>query len=762
MYNFVTSFNEEGLSVYGMKMLETAARNWKSPLKLTAYYHDFDIDKHDVPRCEHIEYRNLNLITEMIAFRETFAEHDGTEKGQIAYNFRLDAIKFCHKVFALTELAFELADESRDPGWCIWLDADTFTKKEFTSKDLDNFLNPKSELSFLGRKHFDYSETSFLAFNLKYRSPLDLLGDLRGAYNSGEVLNYREWHDGFIFERLLTIYRAHGMRVQDFTGHLDIKDMVKGKQAFESFPLSEFMEHLKGTRKGKEVKQIPPAQRYGQIAHVIRQYKPARVIETGTWIGQRAIEMALASFENRDDFHYIGYDLFEEGNEELDIKELNAKKTVVLKDIKKHLKTFKDKMKKEKNKTFTFELIKGNTNETLKEGVEADLAYIDGGHSTETVQNDYDKLKHIPVLIFDDFFTADKDGNCVEEKFLEVNRIIDNTDNRKYVLPSSDGVREGGHTHLAVMLTNDSIEDLTTKVMQVPIHVTPKDCVPDENLVGNITKNLNLMDNWLEKGRAHSDRVIVVSGGPSTDWVHVKRLSRNKNTRIVCVKHSYPYLLAHGIQPWACVILDPRPLSGKSTHGIIRKNLFKKVDPYTIFFLASMTNPSVTRLLKKQGATVWGWHAFSDTLRAEKDKKKPVVDNTINVADKFDIPSDTTFITGGTCAAMRAIGMMHVLGFRTFDLFGYDCIIPEPSKKDKKKKEKDGRPKFMNVTVDDSKFWTTGELLAMAQDCEKLFERDDVDMDIRVHGENTLVKKLWDNSRMSKIKHYKEFLPCLE
>jgi len=491
MYNFVTSFNEEGLSVYGMKMLETAARNWRSPLKLTAFYHDFDIDKHDVPRCEHIEYRNLNLITEMIAFRETFADHDGTEKGQIQYNFRLDAIKFCHKVFALTELAFELADDSRDPGWCIWLDADTFTKKEFNSKDLDNFLNPKAELAFLGRKHFDYSETSFMAFNLKYRSPLDLLGDLRGAYNSGEVLNYREWHDGFIFERLLTIYRAHGMRVQDFTGHLDIKDMTKGKQAFESFPLSDFMEHLKGDRKDKpKVKPAAPAQRYKQLADIIRQYQPAKVVETGTWIGQRAIEMALASFENRDDFHYIGYDLFEDGSEELNKKELNAKKIVVFEDIKKHLNSFKDKMKKEKKKTFTFELIKGDTNTTLKDNLKADLAYIDGGHSTATVQNDYNKLKHIPVLVFDDFFTADKEGNCVAEEFREVNRIIEATENRKYILPSGDWVREGGHTHLAVMLTNPDVEDLTTKVMQVPIHVTPKDCVPDENLVGNIKKNL--------------------------------------------------------------------------------------------------------------------------------------------------------------------------------------------------------------------------------------------------------------------------------
>ena len=268
------------------------------------------------------------------------------------------------------------------------------------------------------------------------------------------------------------------------------------------------------------------------------------------------------------------------------------------------------------------------------------------------------------------------------------------------------------------------------------------------------------MDNWLEKGRAHSDRVIIVSGGASTDWSHVKELSRKDNTRVVCVKHSYPHLLEHGIQPWGCVILDPRPLSGKSTHGIIRKSLFNKVDKNTIFFLASMTNPSVTRLLKKQGANLWGWHAFSETLRASTDKNRPVRDNTIQVSEEFDIPPDTTFITGGTCAAMRAIGMMHILGFRTFDLFGYDCIIPEPLEKDKKKKERDGRPKYMNVTVDDHKFWTTGELLAMAQDCEKLFERDDVDMEITVHGENTLVKTLWNNSRMSKTKHYKEFLPC--
>ena len=764
MYNIVTSFNENGLHTYAMKMLETAARHWHGGLKLTAYYHDFDIDKHDVPRVEHIEYRNLNIIPEMIAFRETFKDHDGTENGKIDYNFRLDALKFCHKVYGLTDKAFELADTSRDPGWLIWLDADTFTKKDFDLKDLKKILNDKAELAFLGRQHFDYSETSFMAFNLKFRAPLDLLGDLRGAYDSGEVFNYREWHDGFIFERLLIIYRAHGMRVHDFTGHLDIKSMIEGKQAFESFPLSEYMEHLKGDKKDKSgaptTKTFVP-KRYKLLAHIIRQYQPARVVETGTWVGQRAIEMALASFENRDDFHYIGYDLFEDNNEEINAKELNVKKTVNVADIKKHLTVFQKKMKKDKNKTFTFELIKGNTNETLGDiGPQADLAYIDGGHSIGTVRNDYNKLKHIPVLVFDDFFSEDERGLCPSEDFMEVNKIIEETKNRKYVLPSNDPVRDGGKTHLAVMLTSDKVEDLTTKVMQVPIHVTPHDCVPDGNIVGNVKKNLKLLNNWLEKGRAHSDTAIIVSGGDSTDWDHVRSLSHKPNTRVVCVKHSYPNLLKHGIQPWGCVILDPRPLSGKSTHGIIRKTLFEKVDKKTIFFLASMTNPSVTRLLKKQTDEVWGWHAFSEILRQESEKNKPVQDNTVHVAEGLDIPHDTTFITGGTCAAMRAIGLMHTIGFRNFHLFGFDSTIPEPPQKIKYKKEKDGRPKFMNVTVDDTKFWTTGELLAMAQDCEKLFERSDVEMDIQVHGENTLVSALWHKSNMDKVKNYKEFLPC--
>ena len=64
----------------------------------------------------------------------------------------------------------------------------------------------------------------------------------------------------------------------------------------------------------------------------------------------------------------------------------------------------------------------------------------------------------------------------------------------------------------------------------------------------------------------------------------------------------------------------------------------------------------------------------------------------------------------------------------------------------------------MQVGVDNNSYWTTGELLAMAQDCEKLFERDDVDLDIEFHGKNTLVSSLWNMSRSQKKKTYQELL----
>ena len=63
-----------------------------------------------------------------------------------------------------------------------------------------------------------------------------------------------------------------------------------------------------------------------------------------------------------------------------------------------------------------------------------------------------------------------------------------------------------------------------------------------------------------------------IRGNRPVDEAHVKQLKKliadNPKSKVVTVKHSYMKLLEHGIKPWACVVLDPRPITGKSTHGI--------------------------------------------------------------------------------------------------------------------------------------------------------------------------------------------------
>ena len=559
MVKFVTSFSADGFERYARKMLLSVIENWKDDLKLIAYYHDFTDDLvKELPESDKIEYRNLDNIQDMKNYKQLMKLHDGTEGGKIPYNWRMDAIKWCNKVYALTDLSLEISEQEARGGWLIWLDADTVTTKPFSEERVLRLFKKGAELVHLGRKDIDYSETSFIAFNLDYLSPHYLLADLRGCYDIGEVTAYREWHDGFIFERLLKIYIAHGLRAQN------LSQGVEGLAAFAQSPLSQYMIHYKGNLK-----------------------------------------------------------------------------------------------------------------------------------------------------------------NNVEEEE-EVGTIIP---------------------------AQTSAVDTLDKTLprKVPIVIKPKDSVPKETIVNNINENLKILDKWdmVRSCNINDEHAIIVSGGPSLDISKLKYLARKTKGKIICVKHSYPTLLKAGIKPWACVILDPRPVEGTSTHGIVRSTLFDKVDPSTKFFVASMTDPSVTKLLKEKTDNIYGWHAFSQAI---KDSIKTKEDGD---ALKANIGDDATFVTGGTCAAMRAIGMMHIFGFRNFHLFGFDCCAEgELAAEELSRTMEDGKKKYMRVETNGYEFWTTGELLAMAQDCEKLFNNKDIEMNINVYGEGTLVSEVFKNSLRSQKTHY--------
>jgi len=761
---FVTSFNEDMLKTTSSHLLQSIKDNVEPSIKLSVYHHDCKLDAYSIAKSNSFTFKNLHDVKDHEDFMTKNVEHNGTENDTIPYNIKLDGLRWSHKVFALTEEAFKLASEDVKAGWLVWIDGDTYVKKRLTKQDMLDMLPEEADIVF------NPEDPYFVAFNLNKQSPLDLLGDLREAYTSGEYIQYREWHDSFIMERLLNIYSKHGMKVHHtsisnnylyhFKGLYDpTKNAVRDNKGKRLFALSE-----------KTTPDIKP-NRYSQIVDLIRCYKPKKIIETGTWNGGRAIEMALTVFEYSDTVDYVGYDLFEDATVETDHAEFNGKAHNKMSAVEQRLTEFAEHVKENKNKTFTFKLIKGDTNKTLtNQKNKFDLALIGGGNSIPTVSHDFKCVNKSDLVILDHYFRADDDNLIPNEAYQGVNEVcktIDKKSNiRKHVLPSGDRVKDGGFTHLVAMIINKKLPKIPPELQRVPIVVNPRDCVPKDYIRDNIKNNMKLINKnrWIEKSNLHLDTAIIVSGGPNIDYDEIKKVIKDKpNSVLLCVKHSYPGLLANGIKPWGCVVLDPRSIEGTSTHGITRKDLFKNIDPTTRFFVASMTDPSVTEYLKKHTDNIYGWHAFTESLRDDADRKVGVTNNQVKIREDIGMPQGTTLITGGTCAAMRSIGILHTLGFRHIHLFGFDsCLKDEPTKDMLKEttgaEDEEARPKYFQVSVKEKPYWTTGELLAMAQDCERTFSDNTMGINFNYHGKDTLVSELWDVAQAKeKVSNYKEF-----
>jgi len=779
-YKIVTAFDETSLQHSTFHLLNEFKDNWEPSIEFHCYYYNLDLANYSLPKAKNIFYHNLMEISDYPDFLKTFAQHDGTEGGKIPYNDILNPLKYIPKVIALTECAFDSTN-----GWLFWFDPSCMNIKNIYQKDIDTIFPEHSDK--LDLVTFTEME-QLIGFNLDRETPVRLLGDLRGAFISGEFLNYREWHDNFIFDRLKLIYNAHGMN----TLEIDPKKSIIGDIIVNMYDRENFaMRDKDGKRIFKlsdtETTQDILPSRYKQLADLVRFYKPKTILETGTWNGGRAIEMALAAFQKTDEVHYIGYDLFEDATTETDHEEFNVKPHNTLEAVHKRLVEFSEHVKEKENKEFTFQLTKGNVRETLlkKDIKDVDFALIGSGNSIETVQTEYEILKDVPVVIGDHYFTkeSEEDESMPPKKYHGVKNVFDSvktkkvdqkettedgwtsfdekSTTRKHLLPSQDKVAGGGHTHLVVFLHGTTLKDIPSQLKSVPIVVHPRDCVPKDYIKNNIKSNMTLIDpkKWVTKHMAHQEKAILVSAGPYLDYGALKMFIKdNPDAKVLTVKHAYPHLIANDIKPWGCIILDPRPITGVSTHNVVRKDLFKNLDLDTNFFVASMTDPSVTNFFIAKQAKIWGWHAFTDSLREESEQGTQIQNQQVKVPDDLGIPKGATMITGGTCAAMRGIGILHTMGFRNIDLFGFDCCRDEPSKEEMTEVTGDieggevPKPKYIEVSVDEKKYWTTGELLAMAQDCEKVFQDEGLEGVLSFHGKDTMVADLWEIQQKKKTR----------
>lgn len=136
--------------------------------------------------------------------------------------------------------------------------------------------------------------------------------------------------------------------------------------------------------------------RYSYINEQVDFYKPEIIVEIGTFAGQRAESMIHTAMRYKQNITYYGFDLFDDFKE-FD-KEFCYKGVAKIEDTRRRLSKFNN-----------INLIQGNTRETLKNfNVNPDFVFLDGGHSLETIESDWNNILRImkknTVVIFDDYY----------------------------------------------------------------------------------------------------------------------------------------------------------------------------------------------------------------------------------------------------------------------------------------------------------------------------------------------------------------------
>lgn len=269
----------------------------------------------------------------------------------------------------------------------------------------------------------------------------------------------------------------------------------------------------------------------------------------------------------------------------------------------------------------------------------------------------------------------------------------------------------------------------------VPLRITPRDCVDEQDILGNVVSNMANIEERMVRCAPHGRRALIVSGGPSAkDFIAEIAERQRQGDVIFAVKHALPPLMGAGIHPDFVVILDPRPFDGVSTHGAKRKDLLSPVSDKSIYLLASMSNPGYLAHLREHGAHVVLWHAHTGTLH-KANLLKP---------EEF-------MVTGGTCSAFRSVGIAWTLGFRRFTLYGFDLAWP-PESVDPELVSHDGSKKYMyfQLSPEGTKYVTTGELVAAAQDGQQLFgrvARGELDGDFEVRGTG-IIAEMYQRMKM--------------
>ncbi|BAQ18324.1 hypothetical protein [Methyloceanibacter caenitepidi] len=220
----VSTFNRKGLDLYGRRMISTFEDNWPDAVDLAIYAEGWG---HAVER---------GAVIDLETVSPWLSEFKRRHADKPTQNYRMDAVRFAHKVAAVCHAA-----KVPHPDVLIWVDGDVLTHSPVTMKDLED-LAPKGDewIAWLDRATM-YPETGFYMLNCNHQRHEEMIGRFEAMYADDGLFSLPEWHDSFVLEQVVK-EAGVGMKSLSGEGRDTTHPMVNGL-------LGQWFDHAKGNRK---------------------------------------------------------------------------------------------------------------------------------------------------------------------------------------------------------------------------------------------------------------------------------------------------------------------------------------------------------------------------------------------------------------------------------------------------------------------------------------------------------------------------------
>lgn len=158
------------------------------------------------------------------------------------------------------------------------------------------------------------------------------------------------------------------------------------------------------------------------------------------------------------------------------------------------------------------------------------------------------------------------------------------------------------------------------------------------------------------------DRIALVGGGPSLESTLGELvLAVRQGAKLVTMNGAYRWCVDRYLQPSAQIVLDARP-------GSVR--FIEPEIPKCRYYLASQCHPSVWDAVDGR-EHVGIWHAVAP----ESTEPKSDIGKVLSAY----YGGNWHGVAGGTTVTTRAIGLLRMMGYLRFDLFGVDSCFMGPA-----------------------------------------------------------------------------------